>query len=405
MKSDYKRIGDFIQLVDERNSDLQITKLLGLTINKVFIPSVANIIGTNMKNYKIVRKNQFACSTMQVRRDKKMPVALLKEFDEAIISPAYPVFEVRDISELLPEYLMMWFSRAEFDREACFHAVGGVRGSLEWEDFLNMKLPVPTIKKQQAIVKEYQTITNRITLNEQLNEKLEATAQTLYKHWFVDFEFPNEQGLPYQSNGGEMVWNEDLEKDVPVGWEVGKLGDLIESASKKHDFIKNELIFFNTSDILNGEFLHENYSSVSKMPGQAKKGIKKWDILYSEIRPKNRRFALVRIDVEDYVVSTKLMVLRRKNQKLSVYRFYHYLTTDKFIDTIQKTAAGRSGTFPQITFDGDLVDKPIIIGNEKIENKWNSILETYYSFKFLINDENKSLIDFKNILLQKIAKS
>jgi type I restriction enzyme S subunit len=227
MKSDYKRIGDFIQLVDERNSDLQITKLLGLTINKVFIPSVANIIGTNMKNYKIVRKNQFACSTMQVRRDKKMPVALLKEFDEAIISPAYPVFEVRDISELLPEYLMMWFSRAEFDREACFHAVGGVRGSLEWEDFLNMKLPVPTIKKQQAIVKEYQTITNRIALNEQLNEKLEATAQTLYKHWFVDFEFPNEQGLPYQSNGGEMVWNEVLEKDVPLGWEVHDLGTLI----------------------------------------------------------------------------------------------------------------------------------------------------------------------------------
>ena len=132
MQSNYKPIGDYIQLVDERNKDLAIDTLLGLTINKQFIPSVANTVGTNMRNYKIIKKNQFACSTMQVRRDKKMPVALLQDFDEAIISQAYPVFEVKDEKELLPEYLMMWFSRAEFDREACFHAVGGVRGSLEW---------------------------------------------------------------------------------------------------------------------------------------------------------------------------------------------------------------------------------------------------------------------------------
>ena len=90
-------------------------------------------VGTNMKNYKIIRKNQFACSIMQVRRDGKMPVALLQDREEAIISQAYPVFRVVDESELLPQYLMMWFSRKEFDREATFHAVGGVRGSLEWE--------------------------------------------------------------------------------------------------------------------------------------------------------------------------------------------------------------------------------------------------------------------------------
>jgi very-short-patch-repair endonuclease/restriction endonuclease S subunit len=189
-KSNYRKIGDFIELVDERNRDLSITLLLGLTVNKIFIPSVANTIGTDMANYKIIRKGQFACSIMQVRRDKKMPVALLKDFDEAIISQAYPVFEIKDETELLPEYLMMWFSRSEFDREACFYAVGGVRGSLEWDDFLNMELPIPSIEKQRAIVKEYNTVVNRIKLNEELNQKLEETAQALYKHWFVDFEFP-----------------------------------------------------------------------------------------------------------------------------------------------------------------------------------------------------------------------
>ena len=237
----YRKIGDLIQLVDVRNKDLSITHLVGLTINKKFIPSVANTIGTDMSNYKIIRKNQFACSTMQVRRDKKMPVALLKQLDVAIISQAYPVFEVIDEKELLPEYLMLWFSRSEFDREACFHAVGGVRGSLEWEDFCNMELPVPSIEKQREIVAQYQAVENKIKVNEQICEKLEATAQTLYKQWFVDFEFPitdtealevfddvasRASATGYKSSGGSMVFNEELEKEIPEGWEVGTLGDI-----------------------------------------------------------------------------------------------------------------------------------------------------------------------------------
>ena len=220
MKSNYKPIGNHIRLVDERNKGLQVQQLLGLSISKQFIPSVANIIGTDMENYKIIRKNQFACSTMQVRRDKKMPVALLKDLDEAIISQAYPIFEVKDEKELLPEYLMMWFERAEFDREACFHAVGGVRGSLEWEDFESMQLPIPHIDKQREIVKEYNTIQNRIVLNQQLIQKLEETAQAIYKQWFVDFEFPDESGKPYRSNGGEMVWCEELGNEIPRGWKL-----------------------------------------------------------------------------------------------------------------------------------------------------------------------------------------
>lgn len=233
MKSNYKRIGKHIRLVDERNKGLKVQQLLGLSISKQFIPSVANIIGTDMENYKIIRKNQFACSTMQVRRDKKMPVALLQEVDEAIISQAYPIFEVKDDKELLPEYLMMWFERLEFDREACFHAVGGVRGSLEWEDFENLQLPIPHPDKQREIVKEYNTIQNRINQNQQLIQKLEETAQAIYKQWFVDFEFPDENGKPYKSNGGEMVWYEELEKEIPKGWEVIELKEILENFDAK----------------------------------------------------------------------------------------------------------------------------------------------------------------------------
>ena len=232
MRSNYKRIGDFIQLVDERNRKLSVTTLLGLSIDKKFIPSVANTVGTNMANYKIIREKQFACSLMQVRRDKKIPVAMLNDYDEAIISQAYPVFEINNKESLLPEYLMMWMSRSEFDREACFYAVGGVRGSLEWEDFCDMELPIPSIEKQREIVKEYQTVVNRIKLNEQLNQKLEETAQAIYRQWFVDFEFPLSkeyaeklgkselEGKPYKSSGSKMVWNEELEQEIPEGWNV-----------------------------------------------------------------------------------------------------------------------------------------------------------------------------------------
>jgi type I restriction enzyme S subunit len=128
----------------------------------------------------------------------------------------------------------MWFTRSEFDREACFHAVGGVRGSLEWEDFCGMKLPIPSPEKQLEIVKEYNTIQNRISLNNQFITKLEKTAQAIYKQWFIDFEFPDENGKPYKCNGGEMVWCEELEKDIPKGWSVKYLGDISDVIDSLH---------------------------------------------------------------------------------------------------------------------------------------------------------------------------
>ena len=182
---EYKRLGDYIREVNVRNRELKVTKLVGLTIDKAFIPSVANVIGTDLSNYKVIRREQFACSLMQVSRDGKIPVAMFEE-DEAIMSPAYPMFEVVDKTVLLPQYLMMWFSRSEFDREASYYAVGGVRGSLTWEDFCSMKIPVPDIARQREIVSEYETLTNRIRLNEQMIAKLEATAQALYRKMFVD---------------------------------------------------------------------------------------------------------------------------------------------------------------------------------------------------------------------------
>lgn len=188
MKSIYKSIGELVERIDQRNTDGSVTNLIGVSIDKKFISSVANVIGTDLTKYKVIEKYDFAVSLMQVSRDEKIPVACQKEFDKAIMSPAYPIFRVKDKSVVLPEYLEMWFMRPEFDREASFIAVGGVRGSMPWEEFANMKLPVPSIDEQLEIVNAYKAITDRITLKKQINDNLEATVQAVFKSLFIDFE-------------------------------------------------------------------------------------------------------------------------------------------------------------------------------------------------------------------------
>lgn len=188
MKSNYKSIGELVERIDQRNTDGTVTNLIGVSIDKKFIPSVANVIGTDLTKYKVIEKYEFAVSLMQVSRDEKIPVACQTDFDRAIMSPAYPIFRVKDTNVILPEYLEMWFMRPEFDREASFIAVGGVRGSMPWDDFANMKLPVPSIMEQHEIVSGYKAITERIKLKKQINDNLEATALAIYKSFFVDFE-------------------------------------------------------------------------------------------------------------------------------------------------------------------------------------------------------------------------
>lgn len=219
-RSSYKRLGDYIQPVDIRNKDNAVDKLVGLTIDKAFIDSVANTIGTDLSKYKIIEAEQFACSLMQVSRDGKMPIAMYAGGEKAILSPAYSMFEVIDKSELLPSYLMMWFRRSEFDREASFYAIGGVRGSLLWDDFLDFRLPIPNIEEQREVVAQYEAITRRIALNERICANLEETAQALYNKMFVQGIAPD--NLP---DGWRMGTIEEFCKEVRSGGTPNRLNN------------------------------------------------------------------------------------------------------------------------------------------------------------------------------------
>lgn len=207
MKSNYKRLGDYIRQVDIRNRDLSVTTLLGLSIAKQFIPSIANTIGTDMSSYKIVKPRQFGYVPVTSRNGEKITIALYEGSTPCIISQAYIVFEVVDSEILLPEFLMMWFRRPEFDRYARFKSHGSAREVFEWEEMCEVMLPVPPIEEQRKIVVEYQAVERRIENNRRLIATLESTAQAIYRKMFID--------------------NIDPE-NLPQGWRIGNFGEIVE---------------------------------------------------------------------------------------------------------------------------------------------------------------------------------
>lgn len=232
MRSNYKRLGDYIERCDEFNEGMQVQDLLGISNNKYFQKSHTNIIGIDLTKYRVVRSYQFAFNRATTRNGDKISIALRRGGD-CIVSPSYRIFKSRDESVLNSEYLMMWFNRPEFDRYARFKSHGSAHEFFDWEEMCEVDIPIPSAEEQLKIVKEYNVIQNRIKLNNELITKLDETAQAIYKQWFIDFEFPDENGLPYKSNGGEMEWCEEIKKEIPRNWKTVKLSELIEFKNGK----------------------------------------------------------------------------------------------------------------------------------------------------------------------------
>ena len=213
MKEGYRLLGDFIRQVDVRNTDGKEENLLGVSVQKMFIPSIANTVGTDFTKYKVVKRGQFTYIPDTSRRGDKIGIALLMDYDEGLVSNIYTVFEVKDENELLPEYLMLWFSRPEFDRYARFKSHGSVREIMDWDEMCKVELPVPSIEKQRSIVKAYNTITDRIELKRKINDNLEAAALSIYKCFFVDY-------IPFdgsQPSSWKEVTVDDIASDVICG--------------------------------------------------------------------------------------------------------------------------------------------------------------------------------------------
>ena len=175
------RIGQLVTTIDKRNKGNKISNLKGINVSKTFISSVANVSETDLSKYKIIKKSQFAYSPMQVGRDETIRVALYNYEQPAIISPAYLVFEVINDDVALPEFLMLWFCRSEFNRYGWFLSDGSVRASLEWERFSEIEIPIPDIEVQKAIVTIYHTLETRKRINGKLKDMIKPLCPVLMR--------------------------------------------------------------------------------------------------------------------------------------------------------------------------------------------------------------------------------
>lgn len=305
MKEGYRLLGDFIQPVDERNRDLRIDYLLGVSISKQFIPSIANIVGTDLSSYKIVRTGQFAYGPVTSRNGEKISIALLRDKD-CIISSSYTVFEVVNKNELDPEYLMLWFSRPEFDRYARYMSHGSVREIFDWDELCKVELPVPSIDKQRSIVKAYQTITERIELKRRINDNLVATVTAIYRRMFIE--------------GGRIY------PTAPLKQVCSKIGSGATPKGGKTAYQKSGVSLVRSTNVFDYAFSYDDLAHISDEQADQLSNVivEENDVLFNITGVSVTRCCIVPADVLPARVNQHVMILRPKT---AMPMSYYLMTT------------------------------------------------------------------------------
>ena len=402
MKSNYKPIGNYIQRVEERNNNLKVTRLLGLSMTKEFRETTSNIVGTDMSVYKVMRKYQFACDFMSPIRVNKLPVVLKLDDEPNLVSPAYPVFEVKDKNELDPEYLMMWFRRAEFDRFVTFKCDAAIRGGYDWDELCQTLIPVPHIDKQRELVKEYNIIQNRINLNQQLIQKLEDTAQTIYKQWFVEFEFPDQNGNPYKSSGGEMV-NSEL-GEIPKGWVVTTIKafckEMKSGGTPSRDNINywnvKEIPWLKTGEVCNRVLIaSEEYITLEGCQNSSAKILPINTVLiamYGEGKTKGQS-GYLRFEAATNQACCAMIC---NNEMESTFLYYFFRINQSEIASL-----ANGGAQPNLSKE--------LIANIRVAKPMANVINKHHFIRFVnyseaLERENQKLSELKDLLLSKLAK-
>ncbi len=377
---EYKRLGDYIREVNVRNRELRVTNLLGLSIEKKFIPSIANTIGTDMSAYKIVQPSQFAYVPVTSRNGEKITVALYDGVRAAIISQAYTIFEIVDQDVLLPEYLMMWFRRPEFDRYARFHSHGSAREVFDWDELCNVQLPVPSIVRQREIVSEYETLTRRIRLNEQMIAKLEETAQALYRKMFVD-------GID--------------KENLPEGWRMGTIDDFCEemksggtpSRSRNDYWDKKDYPWLKSGEVHNNIIVSvEEFISQAGLDNSSAKIIPLGAVVMAMYGATAAQVAYLDCDTTTNQACCNMICNSKED---AAYLFFHLLANQ---EDIKKLANGGA----QENLSQELIaQQPIILFND---NEKKSMFVPILDNMVVLYKENEKLTELQSLLLARMGK-
>ena len=378
--AEYKRLGDYIREVNVRNRDLKVTNLLGVNLSKQFFPSIANIIGTDLSKYKIIEKGQFGCKFMSVGRDGILPISLMQDDKPAIISSAYYVFEVKDQEVLLPEYLMMWLRRPEFDRQLWFYSGGDVRGGVNYDDFCEMPIIIPSITRQREIVSEYETLTNRIRLNNQMIQHLEATAQALYRKTFVD--------------------NIDKE-NLPEGWRMGTIGEFCKemksggtpSRSRKEYWNKKDFPWLKSGEVHNNVITTvEEYISQAGLDNSSAKIIPQGSVIMAMYGATAAQVAYLNCDATTNQACCNMICYSKED---AAYLFFHLLANQ---EDIKKLANGGA----QENLSQELIaQQPIVLLDD---NEKKSLFVPILDNLIVLYKENEKLTELQSLLLAKMGQ-
>ena len=384
MEKGYKILGNYIRLVDERNRNLAITKLLGVSINKKFIPSIANIVGTDLSNYKIVRTGQFAYGPVTSRNGEKISIAYLDE-EDCIISSSYTVFEVENKEELDPEYLMLWFSRPEFDRYARYKSHGSVREIFDWNELCMVELPVPDIEKQRKIVKAYKTLTDRIALKQQINDNLANTEQAILVETVI-----NNHTVPTALGDLVDFIDGDRGKNYPTFDEFTSTG---------------YCLFLNASNVTSTGFNFDNCMFVSEEKDKLmnKGHLSPYDIVLTS-RGTLGNVALYdkHIKYENVRINSGMLIIRPKTKRLSPYFIYALLKSSYMKAAIELFKSGSAQPqlpikdLQKITFEIPESDTVLVA----LDRQFLAVEESIS----INNNEIGNLKELSNVLLAELSR-
>lgn len=384
MEKGYKILGNYIRLVDERNKNLAVKKLLGVSISKKFIPSIANIVGTDLSNYKIVRTGQFAYGPVTSRNGEKISIAYLDE-ENCIISSSYTVFEVENKEELDPEYLMLWFSRPEFDRYARYKSHGSVREIFDWNELCMVELPVPDIEKQRKIVKAYKTITDRIDLKQKINDNLANTEQAILVETVI-----NNHTVPTALGDFVDFIDGDRGKNYPTFDDFTSTG---------------YCLFLNASNVTSTGFNFDNCMFVSEEKDKLmnKGHLSPYDIVLTS-RGTLGNVALYdkHIKYENVRINSGMLIIRPKTKRLSPYFIYVLLKSSYMKAAIERFKSGSAQPqlpikdLQKITFEIPESDTVLVA----LDRQFLAVEESIS----INNNEIDNLKELSNVLLAELSR-
>ena len=383
MKEGYRVLGEYIRQVDIRNKEGKKENLLGVSVQKQFIQSIANTVGTDFTKYKVVKKGQFTYIPDTSRRGDKIAIALLEDYEEGLVSNVYTVFEVIDTEKLLPEYLMLWFSRPEFDRYARFKSHGSVREVMDWEEMCKVELPVPDIEKQRKIVKAYKTITDRIALKQKINDNLVSTLQIIYKKMFLESQ------------------NTYITK--PLADLCSKIGSGATPKGGKAAYFDKGISLIRSMNVFDYFFSYPELAHISQIQANALANveIQQADVLFNITGVSVTRCCVVPDDVLPARVNQHVMIIRPyKGKNMSYYIMCTLCTSE---NKAKLLGIGQSGSTREAINKQELERFEIPVPSDEELERFGKIATKIYALIFSNTNEIQMLCDMKDTLLTKLS--